>query len=154
MTRLYIVTLFIYLLCRVLFSSVIQSCLALCDPMDCSLPRSFVHGIIQARILEWVAFPFSRVSFQSRDQTQVSLFAGGLFTIWASYKEVKQAGWQYTALSYSFPNFEPVHCSMYSSNCCLLTCIQVSQETGIVVSYSHLFRNFPQFVVIHTKALI
>ena len=46
-------------------------------------------------------------------------------------------------------NFEPVCCSMTSSNCCFLTCIQVSQEAGKVVCYSHLFNNFPQFVVIH-----
>ena len=50
---------------------------------------------------------------------------------------------------YSFSNFEPVHCSMSGSNCCFLTCIQVSQETGKVVWYSHLFKNFLQFVVIH-----
>ena len=51
---------------------------------------------------------------------------------------------------YSFPNFEPVHSSMSDSNCCLLTCTQVSQESGKVVWYSQLFKNFPQFVVIHT----
>jgi len=51
---------------------------------------------------------------------------------------------------YSFPNLEPVCCSMCHSNCCFLTCIQVSQETGQVVWCSHLFKNFPQFVVIHT----
>ena len=45
---------------------------------------------------------------------------------------------------------QPVHCSMSSSNCCFLTCIQLSQEAGQVVWYSHLFQNFPQFVVIHT----
>ena len=39
-----------------------QSCLTLCDPMDCSLPDSSVHGILQARILQWVAIPFSRES--------------------------------------------------------------------------------------------
>ena len=54
------------------------------------------------------------------------------------------------ALMYSFPHFEPVHCSMSGSNCCFLTCIQVSQEAGKVVWYSHLFKNFPQFVMIHT----
>ena len=53
-------------------------------------------------------------------------------------------------MSYSFPNFEPVHCSMSTSNYCILTCIQVSQEAGKVVWYSHLFQNFPQFVMIHT----
>ena len=51
---------------------------------------------------------------------------------------------------YSFPNFEPVHCSMSGSKCCFLTCIQISQEAGQVVWYSHLFQNFPQFTVIHT----
>ena len=48
----------------------------------------------------------------------------------------------------SFPNLEPVCCSMSSFNCCFLTCIQVSQEAGKVVWYSHLLKNFPQFVVI------
>ena len=52
-----------------------QSCLTLCDPMDYT-----VHGILQARILEWVAFPFSRGSSQPRDRTQVSGIAGGFFT--------------------------------------------------------------------------
>ena len=51
---------------------------------------------------------------------------------------------------YSFSYLERVCCSMSSSNCCFLTCIQVSQEAGQVVWYSHLFQNFPQFVVIHT----
>ena len=52
-----------------------QSCLTLCDPMD-----YIVHGILQATILEWVAFPFSRGFSQLRDRTQVSRIAGGLFT--------------------------------------------------------------------------
>ena len=51
---------------------------------------------------------------------------------------------------YSFSYLEPVYCSMSSSNCCFLTCIQVSQETGEMVWYSHLFQNFPQFIAIHT----
>ena len=55
---------------------VIQSCLTLCDPIDCSLPGSFVHGISQTRILEWVAIPFSRASSQPRDETLVSHIAG------------------------------------------------------------------------------
>ena len=56
---------------------VAQSCPTLCDPMDYT-----VRGILQARILEWVAFPFSRSSSQTRDQTQVSHVAGGSFTSW------------------------------------------------------------------------
>ena len=51
---------------------------------------------------------------------------------------------------YSFSYLEPVCCSMSSSNCCFLTCIQISQEAGKVVWYSHLWKNFPQFVAIHT----
>ena len=50
---------------------------------------------------------------------------------------------------YSFPNLEPDHCSMSGSNCCCLSCKQISQETGKVVWYSHLSKNFPQFIVIH-----
>ena len=50
----------------------------------------------------------------------------------------------------SFSYLEPVCFSMSSSNCCFLTCIQVSQEAGQVAWYSHLFQNFPQFIVIHT----
>ena len=50
---------------------------------------------------------------------------------------------------YPVPNLELVSCSMSSSNCCFLAYIQISQEAGQVVRYSHLFKNFPQFVVIH-----
>ena len=54
------------------------------------------------------------------------------------------------SLDISFLKFEPVCYSMFSYNCCFLACIQVSQEVGNVVWYSHLFKNFPQFVVICT----
>ena len=64
--------------------------------------------------------------------------------------KVKIAEWQYTALTYSFPDLELVCCSMSSFHCCFLTCIQVSPEAGKVVWYSHLFKNFLQFIVIHT----
>ena len=60
---------------------VAQSCQALCGPLDCNPPGSSVHGILQARILEWVAMPSSRVSFQPRDHTQVSCIAGGFFIV-------------------------------------------------------------------------
>ena len=53
---------------------------------DCSLPSSSVHGILQARIMEWVAVPFSRRSSQPRDRSQVSCIAGGFFTIWTTRK--------------------------------------------------------------------
>ena len=63
------------------------------------------------------------------------------------------AGWQYTALMYSFSYLEPVCCSISSSNCCFLTCIQVSQEAGQVVWYSHLFQNFPVCCDPHSQRL-
>ena len=58
--------------------------LTFCDPMDCSLPASSVHGILQARILKWVAIASSRGSFQPRDRTQVFCIAGRFFNIWAT----------------------------------------------------------------------
>ena len=63
---------------------VTQLCPTLCNPMDSFPPASPVHGILQARILEWVAIPFSRGSSQPKGQTQVSCMAGGFFTAWAT----------------------------------------------------------------------
>ena len=57
---------------------VTQSCLTHCAPVDCSPPGSSVHGILQARILEWVAVPISRGSCRARDPTRVSCIAGRL----------------------------------------------------------------------------
>ena len=62
---------------------VAQSCPTLCDPMDYT-----VQGILQGRILQWVAFPFSRGSSQPRGRNQVSHIAGGFFTSWATRKPV------------------------------------------------------------------
>ena len=72
-------------------ANLLQLCRALCDPMDYTPLGSSVHSILQARILEWVAMPSSRGSFQPRDGTQVSCTAGGFFTIWAT-REVKHMG--------------------------------------------------------------
>ena len=72
--------LILYLLCCEL-CLVAQSCPTLCNPMDCTLLGSSVHGILQARILEKVAMPSSERLSQLRDQTQVSLTAGGFFTV-------------------------------------------------------------------------
>ena len=70
-------------------SEVAQSCPTLCDPMDCSPPGSSVHGIHQARILEWIAISFSRGSSQPRDRTQVSHIVGRCFNLWASRKTLR-----------------------------------------------------------------
>ena len=66
-------------LCKHVKVKVTQPSPTLCDPMDYT-----AHGILQARVLEWVAFPFSRGSSQSRDRIQVSCIAGGFFTSWAT----------------------------------------------------------------------
>ena len=65
---------------------VAQLCPTLCHPMDCSPPGFSVHGILQARILEWVAIPFSRGSSWSKDWTLVSSIAGEFFIVWVSRK--------------------------------------------------------------------
>ena len=70
-----------------------QSCLTVCDPMHCSPPVYFVHGISQARILQWVAISFSRGSSPPKDQTAYPALAGGFFTTYILYiriyKELK-----------------------------------------------------------------
>ena len=66
---------------------VTQACHTLCNPRDCSLPGSSVHGILQARALEWVAISYSRGSSPHRDQTQVSFITGRFFTIWATRED-------------------------------------------------------------------
>ena len=67
-----------------------QSCPAQCDPMDHSPPGSSVHRILQARILEWVAIPFSRGSSWPRDRTQVSCITGRFFIVWATWEAMKE----------------------------------------------------------------
>ena len=67
-----------------MWSEVSQSCPTLCNPMDCSLPGSSVHGIFQAIVLEWIAISFSRGSSQSRDRTRVSRIVERRFIVWAT----------------------------------------------------------------------
>ena len=66
------------------WSEVSQLCPTLCDPIDCSLPDSSVHGIFQAIVLEWIAISFSRGSSQPRDRTRVSRIVDRRFTVWAT----------------------------------------------------------------------
>ena len=83
-------------------SEVAQSCLTLCDAVDCSPPGSYVHGILQARILEWVAISFSRGSSRPRDRTQVSRIAGRCFTIWTEGFRGRQRDMTYEDNFYGF----------------------------------------------------
>ena len=93
-----------------------QSCPTLCDPKDYT-----VHGILQARILEWVAFPFSRGSSQPRDQTQVSHIAGRFFTSWATGKPKNTGVGSLSLLQGVFPTQE--------SNWGLQHCRQINWAT-------------------------
>ena len=68
-------------------SEVVQSCPTLCDPVDCSLPGSSLHGFLQAKILEWVAISFSRGSSWPRDRIWVSHTGGRRFNLWASRED-------------------------------------------------------------------
>ena len=80
------------------WDEVAQSCPTLCDPVDCSPPCSYVHGILQARILEWVAVSFSRGSSGPRDQTQVSRIAGRRFNLWAT-REARKMRWTHLKIN-------------------------------------------------------
>ena len=100
-----------------------------------------VHEILQARILEWVAVPFSRASSQPREQTQVSHIAGRFFTSWATRKLNKQDD-----------NIQPCCTPFPILNQSIVPCLvlivapwptKVSWETGKVVWYSHMLKNFP-----------
>ena len=66
-----------------------QPCPTLCHPMYCSLPGAYIHGIFKARILEWNAISFSKVSSWPRDWTWGSCIAGRDFTVWATRKTKK-----------------------------------------------------------------
>ena len=79
-------------------NEVAQSCPTLCDPMDCSLPGSSVHGNFQARVLEWAATSFSKGSSWPRDQTWISCVSGRHFTLWAT-----RAQWHYTQKTLKIP---------------------------------------------------
>ena len=71
---------------------VAQSCLTLCNPWTAAHQASLSMGILQARILEWIAMPSSGASSQPRDRSQVSCIAGGFFTIWATREALRKGG--------------------------------------------------------------
>ena len=86
---------------EVKWSEVTQSCPTLCDPMDCSLPGSPIHGILQAIVLEGVAISFSRGSSRPRDRTRVSRIVDRRFTVWATREPTIMSRW-YTWTKFSF----------------------------------------------------
>ena len=107
-----------------------QLCPTLCDPMDYT-----VHGILQARMLEWVAVPFSRGSSQSRDWTQVSSIAGGFFTSWVT----REAQEYWRELPFPFQGLFPTQGSN-PSLLRLLHCRQIPYHRATREAHG-LFRN-------------
>ena len=105
-------------------SEVAQLCLTLCDPMDCSPPGSSVHGIFQARILEWVVISFSRGSSWPRDWTQVSHIISRCFTIWAT-REVL-----YIHIPTPFWNFLPSLSQSQPSKLIQSSCLSLLSQTA------------------------
>ena len=104
-------------------SQVTQSCPTLCDPVDYSPPGSSVHGILQARILEWVAISFSRGSSWPKDRTQVSHIAGRCFNPWATRKAPEYIMWNarlddaQTGIKIAWKKYQqPQICRWYHSN--------------------------------------
>ena len=97
---------------------VAQSCPTLYNLMDCSLPASSVHGILQTRLLERVAIPFSRESSCLRGWTQISFIAGGFFTIWATSQDVKHftLPWKFFHTSLQLIYF-PIFCPRQLFHC-------------------------------------
>ena len=86
------------IVCACVCAKLLQSCLALCDSMDCSPPGSYVHGILQAGILDWVAMPSSRASSQPRDQTCISYVS--CIGRWVLYHQHHQLYWIFKFLEY------------------------------------------------------
>ena len=109
---------------------VTQSCPILCDPMDYT-----VHGILHARILEWVAFSFCRGSSQPRDQTQVSHIAGRFFTNWGTREAQKYWSGEHIPSPVDLPNprIEPHS-----------TCI----ADGFLISWAKVKERFQEFIFI------
>ena len=117
---------------------VVQSCLTLCDPMDCSLPGSCVHGILQARILKWVAVPFSRRSSQPRDQTQVFRIAGKFFTIWATREFF---------ITYSWPLCFKLIDQIFKDSLLGSPFLLIYMSVFMLVSYSYEYYNIIKFEI-------
>ena len=124
-------------------SEVAQSCLTLCDPMDCSLAGSAIHGIFQAGVLEWVAISFSRRSSRPRDWTWVSRIVGICFTVWAT----REVWWHVMGSIFSYVHLHlwisfgelsgQIFCLMFSS-CWVLSPLYLSDISPL----SHIFHEW------------
>ena len=126
---------------------VAQSCPTLCDPMDCSLPGFSIHGILQARILEWVIISFSRGSSQPWDWTWVSRIGGRHFNLWATREALMALFLQairWTLLGFSFLT-RYIGDNTYKPNLLWESKEKIIGETGKVLwecFFYHVFINY------------
>ena len=107
---------------------VTQLCLTLCSPMD-----YMVHGTLQARILEWVAIPFSRASSQPRDRSQVSCIAGGFFTRWATREAHGSCSHEIKTLTPWKTSYENLHSMWKSRGITLPTKVHLVKAIGFPI---------------------
>ena len=128
-------------------SEVTPLCPTLCDPVDCSLPGSSICGVLQAKILEWVAISFSRGSSRPRDRTQVSLIAGRRFTLWATRALIYNIRFSLSDLLHSVTDSTSTHinccCSVTKSYLTLCNPMNCSMPGFPVLHY------FPKFAQTH-----
>ena len=99
---------------------VTQSCPTLWDPVHCSPPGSSVHRILQARILQWIAIPFSRVSSWPRDRTRISHIEGRFFTIWATRRT-----WKWLIMKMSLQDVKEIRFSSYTLIPCFFSSLVI-----------------------------
>ena len=115
---------------------VAQLCLTFCNSMDCSLPGFSVHGVLQARILEWVAMPFSRWFYQLKDWTQVSHIVCRFFTIWATQEALILCIVFQNILSLIDTNDEIEVCNYYSA--INLNILRKGSQLALIEAYNVL----------------
>ena len=118
---------------RVVLVLSFQSCLTLCNPMDSSPPHSLLHGILQARTLEWVAMPSSRGSSRPRDRTQVSCITGGFYTAEPPGKSVARVS-RYIFLRGHINSYSVKHAT--SITCYFMWCPTKALSVGIINTVS------------------
>ena len=111
---------------------VTQACLTLCDAMDCRPRGSYVHGILQARKLEWVAMPFSRGLSPQRGRTWVSCTAGRFFTVWAA----ENKAYDLCTLA-QFKDFKKIPRSLLPANFFLPSFLSVESSQLLKVWFKH-----------------
>ena len=118
-----------------------QSCLTLCDPVDCSLSGSTIYGIFQARVLECIAISFSRGSSRPRNRTRVSHIAGRHFTVWATRDDLK---WYLKIIKALEIQWGSVQFSSVTQSCPTL-CDPMNRSTPGLPVHHHL----PEFTQTH-----